>query len=106
MGYHIIVSLKTNRKELGTLKMYNDSGALVFGPKQALGRSEYDTSWSQLNGNTPTGVYSATIAGPMSQTDANIYSYGPSKYIDMDPVSGDALIAKTKWPFGFMDSWW
>lgn len=94
MGYHIMVNLYADRKQLGTLKMYNDSGALVFGPKQALGRSEYDTNWSQINGNTPTGVYTATIAGPMSQTTANIRTYGPSKYIAMDPVSGNALIAK------------
>ncbi len=95
MGYHIMVSLNVDRTKLGTLKMYNDSGALVFGPKQALGRSEYGTSWSQLNGHTPTGVYSATISkDPMPQTTDNIRSYGPSKYIDMDPVSGNALIAK------------
>ncbi|WP_151733466.1 L,D-transpeptidase [Paenibacillus tengchongensis] len=94
MGYHIMVNLKADRKQLGSLKMYNDSGALVFGPKQALGRSEYDTSWSQPNGHTPTGVYTAKISGPMPQTSDNEYSFGPSKYIEMDPVSGNALIAK------------
>ncbi|WP_234531909.1 L,D-transpeptidase family protein [Paenibacillus pseudetheri] len=75
--------------------MYNDSGALVFGPKQTLGRSEYGYNWSQINGHTPTGVYSATISGaPMDQTEGNIRSYGPSKYVIMDPISGNALTAE------------
>ncbi|AIQ15515.1 hypothetical protein H70357_01480 [Paenibacillus sp. FSL H7-0357] len=95
MGYHIRVNLNANRTKLGSLKMYNDSGALVFGPVQALGRSEYGYSWSQTDGHTPTGVYSAAISKePMPQTVKNKRSYGPSKYIIMDPVSGNALIAE------------
>ncbi|WP_019913881.1 L,D-transpeptidase family protein [Paenibacillus sp. HW567] len=94
MGYHIMIALKTDRKQFGSLKMYNDSGALVFGPKQCLARSEFNTAWNVINGCTPTGVYTATIEGPMSPTTDNIRSYGKQKYVVMDPVSGDALTAK------------
>ncbi|WP_025693315.1 L,D-transpeptidase [Paenibacillus zanthoxyli] len=94
MSYHIMVNLKSNRRELGTLKMYNGSGSLVFGPVPALGRSEYDYAPTEIDGNTPTGEYTAQLASPRNDTAKNRRSYGMYGIVQMDPVSGQALTAK------------
>ncbi len=63
MSYHIIVNLPSNRDYKGTLKMYNGSGALVFGPVEALGRGSEcpdHTNWMETNGDTPIGEYNAS----------------------------------------------
>ena len=44
-------------------------------------------------GNTPTGIYNGTV----TVAGANTRSYGPNKRILLTPVSGDALLAKTRW---------
>ncbi|MET3207389.1 UNVERIFIED_CONTAM: hypothetical protein ABIC26_000323 [Paenibacillus sp. PvR008] len=89
-----MVNLKSNRRELGTLKMYNGSGSLAFGPVPALGRSEYDYSPTEIDGNTPTGEYTAQLAPPRTDTAAHRRSYGMNGIVEMDPISGQALIAK------------
>ena len=94
MNYHIIVNLNSNRRIQGTLKMYNSNGALIFDPVPCLGRSEYNTPATQINGNTPTGVYNASVIAAKPTTSDNLYSYGPNKIVAMDPTSGEALIAE------------
>lgn len=98
MSYHIIANFSSNRDHKGTLKMYDGNGNLVFGPVEALGRgTSYDdyndgdhSKWWMQRADTPTGVYNASVTGPGSPES----SYGPHKRINMDPVSGNALIAE------------
>lgn len=92
MGYHIIVNLPgyDRRDYKGVLKMYNDSGALVFGPVDALGRGDRDdnneANWKLTDANTPQGVYGASVAAAGTPES----SYGPYKRVAMTPfISGD-----------------
>lgn len=96
MSYHIIVNLPAygNRDNKGTLKMYNGSGALVFGPVEALGRGDRteqgdknNANWRLTDADTPTGVYSASIAAKELPES----SYGPHQRVRMTPVSGDIV---------------
>lgn len=74
--------------------MYNSGGSLVFGPVEALGRSEYDYSPTEIYGNTPTGEYTAKLAPPRTDTAAHRRTYGMHGIVEMDPISGQALVAK------------
>ncbi|WP_151737702.1 L,D-transpeptidase ['Paenibacillus yunnanensis' Narsing Rao et al. 2020] len=105
MSYHIIVNLPANRDNKGSLKMYDGSGALVFGPVEALGRGTnmasngYDhTNWIEENSDTPTGVYAASVIDPGTPTS----SYGSYQRVAMDPTSGNALLAENNGRFGIM----
>lgn len=98
MSYHIMANFPTNRDNKGTLKMYNGSGALVFGPVEALGRGSNDpannndhTNWRLKNADVPTGVYQTTVVAAGSSS----YSFGPHKRVWMNQaVSGNALVAE------------
>ncbi|MEE4580588.1 L,D-transpeptidase [Paenibacillus polymyxa] len=94
MSYHIIVNLPSygQRDNKGTLKMYNGSGSLVFGPVEALGRGDRtnqgdknNANWRLTDADTPQGVYGASIA-PAATPES---SYGPYKRVAMSPISGD-----------------
>ncbi len=83
-GYwQIDVLLPKNRDYKGTLYLYRAEGDLVSSC-ECLGRSVYNTSMWEVNGNTPTGTYTGYLDGPCSPSS----SYGPYKVINMTGVSG------------------
>ena len=103
--FHIIANFPSNRDYKGSLKMYNSSGKLVFGPVDALGRgtsskenNNNHANWWLTYADTPTGTYSAKVTNPGSPES----SFGPHKRVSMDPTSGNALIAKQNGRYGFM----
>ncbi|WP_372011522.1 L,D-transpeptidase family protein [Paenibacillus chitinolyticus] len=105
MSYHIIANFSANRDNKGTLKMYDGSGALVFGPVEALGRGSNDpannnnhANWKMTNADTPTGEYAASVIGAGTPTS----SYSPYSRVNLDPTSGNALIAENNGRSGFM----
>lgn len=105
MSYHIIVNLPSNRDYKGSLKMYDGTGSLVFGPVDALGRGTNKktngndhTDWIKEDADTPTGVYAATVVGAGTPTS----TYGSYKRVSMDPTSGNALKAKQNGRSGIM----
>lgn len=98
MGYHIIANFPSNRDYKGTLKVYDDSGKLVYGPKDALGRGSNDaangkdhTNWKLKNADIPTGVANTII----HTVGGSVSSYGPHKRVWLNKaVSGNFLIAE------------
>ncbi|MCL9662177.1 L,D-transpeptidase [Paenibacillus hunanensis] len=99
MNYHIMASFPTNRDKKGTLKMYNNTGALVFGPVEALGRGSNDpannndhTNWRLKNADVPTGQYQTVVVDPGSSS----YSFGPNKRVWFNKaLSGNAVTAES-----------
>lgn len=97
MNYHIMATFPTNRDNKGTLKAYNASGALIFGPVSALGRGSnhtangYDhTNWRLKNADVPTGVYNTVVHSAGATA-----SFGPHQRVWFNSaVSGNALIAQ------------
>ncbi|TKH43879.1 L,D-transpeptidase [Paenibacillus sp. FSL R10-2782] len=97
MGFHILANFPANRDYKGILKVYNDSGTLVFGPVEALGRGSNDeanggdhTNWKRKNADIPTGVAKCKVYAKGSSE----YSYGPYKRVWLnEAVSGNFLIA-------------
>lgn len=81
--WHITVELTANRSQLGTITLFDASGAEVSHAK-CLGWSQYGTAMDVTDGNTPIGVYTGSLGGPHSNTT----SYGPYKYIQMTGQSG------------------
>lgn len=79
----INVELPENRNYKGDLYLWNTYGDLVFNC-ECLGRSASNDSMYVYYGNTPTGVYTGYLYGPMSNT----YSYGPYKVINMTGQAG------------------
>ncbi len=97
-NYHIIANFTSNRDYKGTLKMYNSSGTLVFGPVDALGRGSNKpengndhTQWKKKYADVPTGEYETTVIDAGSPSS----SYGPNKRVWLNPaLNGNAKIAE------------
>ncbi|WP_152399128.1 L,D-transpeptidase [Paenibacillus cellulositrophicus] len=97
-NYHIVANFPSNRNYKGTLKMYNASGSLVFGPVDALGRgSNRDenngdhTQWKLKYADIPTGEYETTVVGPNTPES----TYGPYKRVWLNhALNGNAKIAE------------
>ncbi|WSH67970.1 hypothetical protein U8Q05_26940 (plasmid) [Rhizobium ruizarguesonis] len=105
MSLEIRVKLPTDRRNTGTLEMFDTiTGLRVFGPIPALGRGARDTATAHGNpngistepfGDTPTGGYDLPMvlkSGANTNHPADVY--GSAGVIVMDPVNGDALTAK------------
>ncbi|MEW4428902.1 L,D-transpeptidase [Paenibacillus pabuli] len=98
MGYHIIANFSKNRDYKGILKVYNNIGELIFGPKEALGRGLNDpknrndhTNWMLQNADIPTGVAKTIVY----DKGGSFSSYGPHKRIWLyEAVNGNFLIAE------------
>lgn len=92
------VLLKKNRDLPGTLSIIRADGS-IDGEMPCLGRSDNKSARQSGNprrdplhrfGDIPTGEYIATIV----PSSANEESFGPYERLLLDPVGGDALIAK------------
>ncbi|WP_156667885.1 L,D-transpeptidase [Rhizobium sp. WYCCWR10014] len=105
MSLEIRVKLPANRRNTGTLEMFDTiTGLRVFGPVPALGRGARETAAAHGNpdgistqpfGDTPTGGYNLPMvlkSGAGTNHPADVY--GSAGVIVMEPVSGDALTAR------------
>lgn len=81
--WHITVELTADRSQLGTITLFDASGAEVSHAK-CLGRSADGLAMNKTNGHTPIGVYTGSLGGPESDTA----KYGPHKVIKMTGQSG------------------
>lgn len=84
--WHIDVVLPVDRDYKGTLTLYDASGTVCM-TAECLGRSGSNADPSIYYGNTPTGYCEAWLGGP--ETESNHGSYGPYKYIILNPIFGD-----------------
>lgn len=103
-GVVIEVKLANDRRQAGTLVVRKVGGQVLLADIPVLGRADQGTAERMQNasadplkpfGNTPLGGYGVTqiiSTGPGTPYDA--VRYGPNGAIRLEPVSGDALVAK------------
>lgn len=96
--YALVVSLFRDRDKLGSYKLVNEKTNVTVQSGVVLGRSDNSAAKAHGNatrdplkpfGDTPTGVWIATIFAASTDTHA----YGPNKRLLLSPVSGDAKAA-------------
>ena len=107
----IEIDLPHNRVIPGKLSAIDDRGTLIFGPVPCLGKADGQDAAlhgnpsrdpTQLFGDTPTGTYSVDelVDHPATETDLHTYGIHPS--IVLNPLSGQALVAKEQGRTGLM----
>lgn len=110
MPIQIKVALFADRTKVGTLTVSNDTGLTLAGPFPAYGKADNQAAASRGNptrnplfsfGDTPTGGYRG-VRNNLAQTPKNSSTYGPQAIITLDPVSGQAKIAKQNGRFGLL----
>lgn len=105
MNFHIIAHFPFNRDYKGTIKMYSHQGTLIYGPVVALGRGSNNpltndnnhSNWKMKNSDIPTGDYTASLI----EAKPGLI-FGPEQRIYLEPIAGNALIAKLNGRTGFM----
>lgn len=95
----LVINLPVDRTKVGTIELFDNSGNSVF-RAPALGMADSQKAASEGNpsristlpyGHTPSGGYDVVgfrVTGPG-------HNHGPNGKIELNPVSGDALTAKT-----------
>jgi hypothetical protein len=95
---------ESDRTQVGVIKLFSDAGSLVRF-YSALGKAANDDARDHGNphasplllyGNTPNGVYDVLGIVPTGAGTpyADTSKYGTAGVIKLDPVSGEALLAK------------
>lgn len=97
----LICSLSSNRDKLGTLQAVDIDGVVVF-EAPCLARSDDAHAAKEFNkgrnpvkqgGDLPAGTYACKLLPPYK--DAGYWhSYGPNGQVSLDPIRGQALMAK------------
>ena len=97
----IVIDLRQDRTEVGTIHIENNDGNLMIGPFAALCKADTITASDegnsscdpkQLYGDTPLGEYQVIRidASPSGQFE----DYGSEGVLELEAISGDALEAK------------
>ena len=96
------VVLPKNRVNPGTLEL-RDGDTVVAGPFPVLGKADNQAAAQKGNptrnperedGDTPLGEYGITEVVPTGGPAMPAHSYGPNGALRLNPVAGQALIAK------------
>lgn len=110
MSILISVQLLKDRTQIGSLSVADDAGTALAGPFDAFGKADNAAAKARGNasrdptrsfGDTPTGRYRGFVNN-LARTPANDRTYGPQSIISLDPVSGQAKVAKTNGRFGLL----
>ena len=95
----LVSFLPGNRLVAGSLTVTDDTGAIVFGPVPVRGKADGQIAAAhgnpgrdpeRIDGDHPTGRYRVVR---VEKDKPPAHSYGPC-FLLLDPVGGDALIAK------------
>ncbi len=106
----ITVSLQQDRTQYGTVNLRADSGTALAGPFDCLCKADNQAAAARGNpqrdptksyGDTPTGRYRGYV-NQLQRTPINDRTYGPQSVITLDPVSGQAKVAKENGRFGLL----
>lgn len=93
-------SLPADRWKAGSLTVTDDAETVLLGPVPARGKADGQIAAAhgnpardpeKVDGDHPTGVYRVVL---VQHDKAPVHSYGPF-FLLLDPIGGDALIAKT-----------
>ncbi|MBS1825574.1 MAG: L,D-transpeptidase [Acidobacteria bacterium] len=106
----IQVQLPRDRRQFGSLSVMDSAGADLAGPFEVFGKADNAAAAARGNptrdptrsfGDTPTGRYRGFI-NKLERTPANERMYGPQGVITLDPLSGQAKVAKENGRFGLL----
>src|SRR2546427_13097796 len=95
----IVSNLPSDRLQTGSLTATNDAGVVILGPVPARGKADGqiaaahanpDRDPERIDGDHPTGTYRVVR---VEHDKSPTHSYGP-RFLLLDPIDGDALIAK------------
>jgi len=107
----IRVQLNPDRTQGGILTIIDSTGAIVGNGLSVLAKAAVDDATAHGNpladptmayGDTPTGTYNITGMPGFVFPYNNLHSYGPNGVIQLDPLSGQAAVAKANGRFGFL----
>lgn len=111
----IRVILPVNRRETGNLEVLDAEGAVAWGPAEVLGMTEHGFASDHGNptrstlfpfGDIPLGWYRARLSCPphlphLKPTRTLRHEYGSAGWLTLEPVNGDALLARERGAYGF-----
>lgn len=110
MPIYILVQLKADRTVYGTLSVTDNARTPLAGPFDVLGKADNAAARARGNpdrdptlsyGDTPAGRYRA-YTNALARTPVNDRTYGPQGVITLDPISGQAKVAKTNGRWGLL----
>ncbi len=97
----LLCSLSSNRDKLGTLEAVDSDGVVLF-EAPCLARSDDMYAAKEFNkgrnpakkgGDLPEGTYTCKLLAPYKD-EGYWHSYGPNGQVSLDPIRGQALMAK------------
>lgn len=111
----IRVVLPVNRRETGNLEVFDSDGGVGWGPAEVLGLTEHGFASDHGNptrstlypfGDIPLGWYRARLSVPphlpyLKPTRTLRHEYGSSGWLTLEPINGDALLARNRGAYGF-----
>lgn len=103
----IKIQFLPDRTKVGQLALVDNNGNIIFGPVAAFGKADNKKAADNNNpsrdpkklyGDTPTGTYKSSV----DSINLPLKTYGPYKTIKLEPISGDALVAKNNGRSGIL----
>lgn len=97
MRFTCNVVLPKDRTMLGTFTVVDVDGNRIVGPFPCLGLSDHGAAAMQGNptadplkpfGDTPLGLFAATLIPPAGPAPSDVHSYGPYRRLALTPISG------------------
>lgn len=108
----IAIALRLDRRIPGELSAYGGTGERLHGPCPVLGKADNAGAAAHGNpardplrpyGDLPTGTYEVLGWSPVDPEDVKeVNSYGPAGKLVLDPMAGDALLAKQAGRYGLL----